>query len=99
VIKFAIIKTPLINGKLNSSDARGDGFALASSGKSMCLPGYNSLFATNFIVSGFGVISVYMLIIGFPVLIMVFCSFDNAKVATFGQKHGILLSIHYRILQ
>jgi hypothetical protein len=28
------------------------------------------LFATNFIVSGFGVISVYMLITGLPVLII-----------------------------
>jgi hypothetical protein len=98
-MKFAIIKTPLINGKLNSSDAKGEGFALASSGKSMCLPGYNSLLATNFIVSGLGVISVYMLIIGFPVLIMVFYSFDNAKVATFGQKHGIQSTFNYRIFQ
>ena len=52
------MKTALIKGKLKSSWASGEGFALASSGKSMLFPGYKSLFATNFMVSGFGVISV-----------------------------------------
>src|SRR4051812_4560628 len=70
VTKLEAIKTDLINGKPNNSVARGEGLAVSTSGKSMLLPGYNSLFATNFMVSGFGVISVYMLIIGFPVLII-----------------------------
>src|SRR5258708_39082173 len=66
VTKLLAIKTDLINGKLKSSIAKGDGAALDSSWKSILLPGYNNLFATNFIVSGFGVISVYMLITGLP---------------------------------
>jgi hypothetical protein len=52
------INTAFINGNPNSSEANGDGTALEASGKSMLLPGYKSLLATNFIVSGFGVISV-----------------------------------------
>jgi hypothetical protein len=64
------INTLLIKGKLNNSFASGEGPAVLSSGKSMLLPGYRSLFATNFIVSGLGVISVYMLITGLPVLII-----------------------------
>jgi hypothetical protein len=64
------MKTDFIKGKLKSSVAKGDGAALASSWKSMLLPGYNNLFATNFIVSGLGVISVYMLITGLPVFII-----------------------------
>jgi hypothetical protein len=52
------MNTLFINGKLNNSLAKGDGVANDSSAKSMLLPGYNNLFATNFIVSGFGVISV-----------------------------------------
>jgi hypothetical protein len=60
----------LINGNPKSSEASGEGFALSTSGTSRLLPGYKSLLATNFIVSGFGVISVYMLIIGLPVLII-----------------------------
>jgi hypothetical protein len=60
----------LINGKPKSSKANGDGLAVSISGKSMLLPGYKSLFATNFIVSGLGVISVYILIMGLPVLII-----------------------------
>ena len=71
VTKLLAIKTDLIKGNVNNSCARGDGFALASSGRSILLPGYNSLFATNFIVSGLGVISVYMLITGLPVLIII----------------------------
>src|ERR1700749_4233460 len=70
VTKLLAINTLFIKGKLNSSFARGDGPAKLSSGKSMLLPGYNSLLATNFIVSGLGVISVYMLIIGLPVFII-----------------------------
>src|ERR1700730_366402 len=58
VTKLLAINTLLMKGKPNNSMARGDGFADDTSGKSMLLPGYNSLFATNFIVSGFGVISV-----------------------------------------
>ena len=50
--------TDLIKGKVNNCCAKGDGFELTSSGKSTLLPGYNSLLATNFIVSGLGVISV-----------------------------------------
>src|SRR5258708_40368451 len=60
----------LIKGKPKSSIARGEGLAVSTSGKSMILPGYNNLLATNFIVSGLGVISVYMLITGLPVLII-----------------------------
>jgi hypothetical protein len=52
------IKTAFIKGNPNNSVASGDGPALATSGKSTLLPGYNNLFATNFMVSGFGVISV-----------------------------------------
>src|SRR6188508_2342456 len=70
VTKLLAIKTALIKGYPNNSIARGEGFAVSTSGKSMLLPGYKSLFATNFIVSGLGVISVYILIIGLPVLIM-----------------------------
>src|SRR6478736_4567339 len=58
VTKLLAINTDLIKGKVNSSCASGDGFADASSGKSTLLPGYNSLLATNFMVSGLGVISV-----------------------------------------
>ena len=58
VTKLLAIKTALINGKVNNSCANGDGPALASSAKSILLPGYNNLLATNFIVSGLGVISV-----------------------------------------
>jgi hypothetical protein len=43
-----------MKGKVNNSCASGDGAALVSSWKSMLLPGYNNLLATNFIVSGFG---------------------------------------------
>src|SRR6476620_10115944 len=70
VTKLLAIKTALMKGKPNNSVASGEGFALSASGKSMLLPGYNSLLATNFIVSGLGVISVYILIIGLPVLII-----------------------------
>jgi hypothetical protein len=70
VTKLLAINTALINGKPKSSVARGEGLALSISGRSKLLPGYNSLFATNFIVSGLGVISVYMLITGLPVLII-----------------------------
>ena len=70
VIKLLAIKTDLIKGKVNNSCANGDGTALASSGKSMLLPGYNNLLATNFIVSGLGVISVYMLMMVLPVFII-----------------------------
>jgi hypothetical protein len=59
-----------MKGKPKSSKAKGEGFALSISGKSILLPGYKSLLATNFIVSGLGVISVYILIMGLPVLIM-----------------------------
>jgi hypothetical protein len=52
------MKTLLIKGKLNNSLAKGEGPARLSSATSILLPGYNSLLATNFIVSGFGVISV-----------------------------------------
>src|SRR5580692_1420645 len=58
VTKLLAINTLLIKGKANNSLANGDGAAVDSSGKSMLLPGYRSLLATNFIVSGFGVISV-----------------------------------------
>src|SRR6266540_7428174 len=58
VTKLLAIKTLFIKGKLNNSFANGDGLAVVSSGKSILLPGYSSLLATNFIVSGFGVISV-----------------------------------------
>src|SRR5438552_514913 len=58
VTKLLAINTDLINGKPKSSTARGEAFAFSTSGKSMLLPGYNNLLATNFIVSGFGVISV-----------------------------------------
>jgi hypothetical protein len=64
------MKMLLINGKPKSSFARGDAFALSTSGKSMLLPGYNNLLATNFMVSGLGVISVYILMTGLPVLII-----------------------------
>src|ERR1043165_7834449 len=70
VTKLLAINTAFIKGKPNNSVANGEGFADSMSGKSALLPGYNNLFATNFIVSGFGVISVYILIIGLPVLIM-----------------------------
>src|SRR5665811_2533137 len=70
VTKLLAIKTDFIKGKLKSSIANGEGAALASSWKSMLLPGYNNLLATNFFVSGLGVISVYMLITGLPVLII-----------------------------
>src|SRR4051812_46245864 len=70
VIKLLAINTAFIKGKVNNSCASGDGLADVSSWKSMLLPGYNNLLATNFIVSGLGVISVYMLITGFPVLII-----------------------------
>src|SRR3984957_5395841 len=70
VTKLLAIKTLLIKGKPNNSVASGEGFAASVSGRSMLFPGYSSLLATNFIVSGFGVISVYMLMIGFPVLII-----------------------------
>src|SRR3984885_14127475 len=70
VTKLMAIKTLLMKGKANNSFAKGEGAALVSSGKSILLPGYNNLLATNFIVSGFGVISVYMLITGLPVLII-----------------------------
>ena len=71
VTKLLAIKTALIKGKPNNSVANGEGLPLSASGKSILFPGYKSLFATNFIVSGFGVISVYMLIIGLPVLIII----------------------------
>src|SRR5213595_459164 len=58
VTKLLAINTALINGKPNNSTANGDGFAVSTSGKSILLPGYKSLLATNFMVSGFGVISV-----------------------------------------
>src|ERR1700760_3506009 len=70
VTKLLAMKTALINGKPNSSMASGEGLAASVSGKSMLLPGYNNLLATNFIVSGLGVISVYMLMTGLPVLII-----------------------------
>src|SRR5690242_3121616 len=70
VTKLLAMNTLLMNGKPNNSTASGDGFAEDTSGKSILLPGYKSLFATNFIVSGLGVISVYILITGFPVLII-----------------------------
>src|SRR5215204_6419695 len=60
---------------------------------SILLPGYNSLLATNFIVSGFGVISVYILITGLPVLIIthyLICKF-NARVAYLFLKLGKLM--------
>jgi hypothetical protein len=79
------MNTLLINGKLNNSLASGDGPAEVSSGKSMLFPGYNNLFATNFIVSGFGVISVYMLITGLPVLIILF-NFTTTKITNTMQK-------------
>jgi hypothetical protein len=65
-------KTAFTKGKANSSMARGDGLADSTSGKSILLPGYNSLLATNFMVSGLGVISVYMLMTGLPVVIIFF---------------------------
>src|SRR4030095_15164183 len=71
VTKLLAINTALIKGKPNNSEARGETVAVSASGKSMLFPGYKSLLATNFMVSGLGVISVYMLIIGLPVLIMV----------------------------
>jgi hypothetical protein len=52
------MNTDLIKGNPNNSVANGEGLALSASGKSMLLPGYNNLFATNFMVSGLGVISV-----------------------------------------
>jgi hypothetical protein len=52
------MNTLLIKGNPNNSTANGEGFAEETSGKSMLFPGYKSLFATNFIVSGLGVISV-----------------------------------------
>ena len=58
VIKLLAINTAFINGNANNSCANGDGFAVVSSAKSILFPGYNNLFATNFIVSGLGVISV-----------------------------------------
>ena len=56
--KPVVINTDLIKGNPNNSVANGEGLALSASGKSMLLPGYNNLLATNFMVSGFGVISV-----------------------------------------
>jgi hypothetical protein len=38
---------------------------------SILFPGYKSLFATNFMVSGLGVISVYILTMVLPVVIIV----------------------------
>src|SRR5689334_7135356 len=70
VTKLLAINTALMKGNPKSSVARGDTFALATSARSMLLPGYKSLLATNFIVSGLGVISVYILITGLPVLII-----------------------------
>src|ERR1700761_7599261 len=70
VTKLLATKTLFIKGNPKSSLARGDGFALSTSGKSALLPGYSNLLATNFIVSGLGVCSVYMLMTGFPVLII-----------------------------
>src|ERR1044071_6179909 len=61
LFSFPFIKSVFIKGKLKSSMANGDTATDDSSWKSMLLPGYNNLFATNFIVSGFGVISVYIL--------------------------------------
>jgi hypothetical protein len=52
------MKTLLMKGKLNSSLAKGEGVARLSSAMSMLFPGYKSLLATNFMVSGLGVISV-----------------------------------------
>src|SRR4051812_7264002 len=74
VTKLLAINTPRTNGNVNNSCASGEGVASFSSGKSMLLPGYNNLLATNFMVSGFGVISVYMLTIVLPVfnIIVVF---------------------------
>src|SRR5687768_11249884 len=82
VTKLLAIKTDFIKGKLNSSMAKGDGVAVDSSWKSILLPGYNNLLATNFMVSGLGVISVYMLITGLPVLI-IFIVFNVAKLISF----------------
>src|SRR5829696_7241744 len=73
VTKLLAIKTALINGKPNNSMAKGDGLAFSTSGMSRLFPGYRSLLATNFIVSGLGVISVYILMTGFPVLIITRC--------------------------
>src|SRR6201986_2718014 len=70
VTKLLAMNTLFIKGKPKSSIASGEGLADSTSGKSMILPGYNNLLATNFIVSGLGVISVYMLITGLPVLII-----------------------------
>src|ERR1700749_3604245 len=72
VTKLLAINTPRTNGNANNSCANGEGAASFSSGKSMLLPGYNNLFATNFIVSGLGVISVYMLTIVLPVFNIIF---------------------------
>ena len=57
-MKLLAMKTDFMNGNVNNCCAKGDGAELFSSEKSMLLPGYNNLLATNFIVSGFGVISV-----------------------------------------
>jgi hypothetical protein len=52
------MKTLLIKGKLNNSLANGEAMAWLSSAMSILFPGYKSLLATNFMVSGLGVISV-----------------------------------------
>src|SRR4051812_17274659 len=87
VTKLLAMNTALIKGKPKNSMARGDTLALSMSGRSMLLPGYSSLLATNFIVSGLGVISVYMLITGLPVFIITHNL--TTKIANAVQKAGI----------
>jgi hypothetical protein len=87
------MNTALIKGKPNNSVASGDTFALSTSGKSMLFPGYRSLLATNFIVSGLGVISVYILITGLPVFIInLFLIYKSSKPAPERRDFGKALN-------
>ncbi|HWV74393.1 MAG TPA: hypothetical protein VN040_21890, partial [Pseudosphingobacterium sp.] len=59
-------KTPLTKLNLKSSLAKGEACAFSLSGKSK-LPLYNNLFTRNFIVAGFGVLSVYTLMVAISI--------------------------------
>jgi hypothetical protein len=63
VTKLLAIKTPLTKGNFNNSSAKGENpFASSVEVNSTDSPVSNKyLFATNFIVEGFGVISEYIL--------------------------------------